>query len=607
MATKKKVKKKLAKKVVNKNWKYSKKDKFWWYVKETGDTDIYLRKLRDFIQNGLGISIYKEDGKHNYGGDELFVKIENGIIDVINEGEVNRELRNSIEDPQLWEGVNEQELDCVYNALLGTSDTKVKNIMKTLDVFGGQESKFFRDTKNKSYILLAGKVRGEEEVVEITSTSINKMLFKDLPRDRQKMLVWRNQFLKLPDAMGKLKGKRKFKLKVYGDSTWKKIDGKIGDWNRYITAICSFPVVNDENEIIDFKLDQTRANLLKRMGGFLGHSYKDQRFGKAMCLVDSSGAATKETSGGSGKSIFFKSLKYLRHQCWFDGEKASSPSGVSKFMWSRVQRDHTNILLDDVNEQFNFPMMKAMLCEDFTIEGKGQNEILYKFDNSPKFSISTNFALTGEGTSFDRRRFVLEVSNYFTAKDDNGNYLNPIATFLENKEMLSNDWNDEDWNYFYNWWFRSIKYWMEIKEQPDRNQKTIETTGGLPEKSILEGFGIVLENQKIQKMVQTGVDLEDQYYYIDQLGLFKKQKLPEITLTDFVEEYKEHFEIENSDEEDKELRKRVKTDFEVVVKAEGFSLKKNKGQNRYMKNVQAKCEDEKKLQEIFHILGMKKK
>lgn len=604
MATKKKVIKKPA----NKNtFKYSKNNKFWRYSKGGDDTDIYLRKLRDFIQNGLGISIYKEDGEHNYGGEELFVKIDNGIIDVINEGEVNRELRNSIEDANLWEGVSVQELDCVYNSLLGTTDSKVKNIMKTLDVFGGHESKFFRDTKNKSYILLAGKVRGEEEVVEITSSSITKMLFTDLPRDRQKMLVWRNQFLKLPDAMGKLKGKQKFKLKVYGESGWKKIDGKLGDWNRYITAICSFPVRDDDNNIIEFKYDPVRSQLLKRMGGFLGHSYKDQRFGKAMCLVDSSGASTKETSGGSGKSIFFKSLKFLRHQCWMDGEKASTKEGASKFMWVRVKRDHTNLLLDDVNEKFNFPMLKAMLCEDFVVEGKGGNEILYKFDNSPKFSISTNFALTGEGTSFDRRRFVLEVSNYFTAKDDNGNYHNPIANFLNNREMLSNEWGDDDWNYFYNWWFRAIQYWLEMKDIPDRGQPTIQKTGGLPEKSIMEGFGIVLENQKIQKMVQTGVDLDDQYYYLEQIEKYKKLKLPEITLTDFMEDYVERFGLDNnSDEENKELKKRIKIDFEVVVKAEGLSLKKNKGQNRYMKNVQARNDDDKKLQEMFHILGLKK-
>ena len=275
------------------NFRFSKKDKFWQYSKgENKPVGIVMRKLRDFIQNNLGIFIYKEDGKHNYGGEELFTRIENGIIDVISEGEVNRELRFAIEDANLWDGIGEHELDCVYNEMLGTSDSKVKNLMKTLDVFGGEESKFFRDTKNKSYILFSGKEKGEEVVVEITSKSINKMKFTDLPKDRQRMLVWRNQFLKLPDAMGKLKGKKKFNLKVLADSGWKKIDGKIGDWNKYITAICSFPIKDEDNVITDWKFDKTRCNLLKRMGGFLGHSYKDQRFGKAMCLVDSTGATT---------------------------------------------------------------------------------------------------------------------------------------------------------------------------------------------------------------------------------------------------------------------------------------------------------------------------
>jgi hypothetical protein len=572
--------------------------------------DLNLRKLRNFIHKCLGISIYKEDGKHNYGSDELFTRVENNIIDVINAGEVNRELRDAIEDASLWDGVGENELDCVYNELLGTGDTKIKNLMKTLEVFGGDETKFFKDIKNKSYILFAGKTRGEEEVVEITSKSINKMKFKDLPKDRQKMLVWRNQFIKLPDAQGRLKGRGKFKLKVFADSGWKKIDGKLGDWNKYITAVCSFPVKNEDNEITEWKFDKTRRDLLKRMGGNLGHTYKDQRFGKAMCLVDSTGAESGETSGGSGKSIFFKAIKYFRHQCYFDGEKASSADGASKFMWARIQRDHTNILLDDVNQNFNFPMMKTYLCEDFSVEGKGTNEVSYKFDESPKFAISTNFALSGEGTTFDRRRFVLEVSSYFSAKDSTGNYLNPIGAFLNSREMFSGDWNEDEWNYFFNWWFRAIQYWLQIKDLPDKDQPTLEQTGGLPEKKQLEGFGVVLANQKIQKMVQLEIELEDQYYYIEKindlvnLNWYENQTLPEIPTVDLVADYKNKFELNNNSvEQDKELKKKIKTDFEVVVKAEGKSLKKNKGQNRYMRQCRSLNDTETKLQEIFHILG----
>ena len=59
------------------NFRFSKKDKFWQYSKgENKPVGIVMRKLRDFIQNNLGIFIYKEDGKHNYGGEELFTRIE---------------------------------------------------------------------------------------------------------------------------------------------------------------------------------------------------------------------------------------------------------------------------------------------------------------------------------------------------------------------------------------------------------------------------------------------------------------------------------------------------------------------------------------------------
>ena len=231
---------------------YNEKDAFWGYSSGRAGAKFQIKgtKLRKFLNAKLGIWVFKEGGHQNYGEDEIFVKIDNGIIDVIDEREVNRLLRLTIENHKLWKGIDEDTLDDVFDELIGVSDNKVKNIIKTLPVLG-EDITYFRDTKTKSYILFASKVRGEEIVVEITTTDIRKMHFKDLPRDVQKKLVWRNQFIKLPDAKNILRGKRAFKLHIATDKEWKKIDAKKGDWNKYIRAICSFPVRDSENNIVD--------------------------------------------------------------------------------------------------------------------------------------------------------------------------------------------------------------------------------------------------------------------------------------------------------------------------------------------------------------------
>jgi hypothetical protein len=567
---------------------YTEKDIFW----KQGKTTISLsgRKCRDFINKRLGIWVFKEGGETNFGQQEIFVLVENGIIDVIDKGEVKRLLQASVEDPTSWKGVGQSQLDDAYDAMIGIKEGTVENILKSLPVLG-ENVAYFRDTKTKSYVLFAGKTRGEEVVVEITSQGITKMNFDDLPKDRQRMLVWRNQFIKFPDAKNILKGKKPFKLVIAGDAAWKKIDGKQGDWNKYVKAICSFPKRDDDNNITSWDFDQQRYDLLKNAGGYLAHTYKDKKYAKAIVLVDSDGALDGKIEGGSGKSIFLDSVKHLRHQLYLDGPKISG-DGASKFIFMRCNKDHSIIFCDDVLDTFRFQGLFSAITTDFVAEGKGTNEIAWSFTDSPKFSICTNYALNGEGESFDRRQFCFEVSSFFTAKETNGDKLNPISDFFNNNTMMSADWNDVEWNCFYNWWFRATQHWLQNKD--------------LPTKKELEGRGISLGNLKMRLMLQAGISHDDMTYYQQQIkNVFAKLPDRQKTVADFIADYVSDNELGNqTDEQLKEIKKRVKQDFVFVVEKEGYSLKRNKGSNRFAANIQGKRDKQKKLQEVFHILGL---
>ena len=168
--------------------------------------------------------------------------------------------------------------------------------------------------------------------------------------------------------------------------------------------------------------NKERYYTLKSVLGYLLHSYKDKSKTRAIILNDE--MISDVPNGGSGKGLLNMAVSHIKKLGEVNGK---SYKHDNQFRFQKVPFDSQVVHFDDVNKNFNFENLFSLITGDFEIEKKGKDPFVMKFENSPKITISTNYTIKGEGVSFDRRVFELELSSYFngghTPRDEFGHDL----------------------------------------------------------------------------------------------------------------------------------------------------------------------------------------
>jgi len=109
-------------------------------------------------------------------------------------------------------------------------------------------------------------------------------------------------------------------------------------------------------------------------------------------------------------------------------------------------------LLDDVSRNFNFENLFSIVTEGMIVEKKGQDAFKIPFIESPKLSITTNYTIKGEGASFNRRVFEVEIANHYN--EDN----TPEDEF---KHQFFSGWDEKEWAVFDNFMIRCVQYYLK--------------------------------------------------------------------------------------------------------------------------------------------------
>lgn len=171
--------------------------------------------------------------------------------------------------------------------------------------------------------------------------------------------------------------------------------------------------------------------------GYIAHDYKDKANAKAIIFCDEEIPAADDSNGGTGKSLVCEGLKYLRKTIVVDGKNFRTDSS---FIFQNIDLNTEIVVLDDVRKTFDFESLFSVITSDLTIEKKHRPPFTIPFEESPKFIITTNFTISGNGNSVDRRKHEIEFSNYYnksyTPKDEFGH-------------RLFDEWNNIEWTRFY--------------------------------------------------------------------------------------------------------------------------------------------------------------
>ncbi len=373
-----------------------------WYLTDAKKPKLEIDEL--MLSRVLGNAGFKKVYL-DHGGEPSLIRVEKNIVDLVTE----HQLLDFIRD-EILEKLSKNVI--VNGSGFETRQTLVRLFLRYREKVLSKNSlailrkgyvRFLGDDRDRSYITY------NNGVTMVTHSSISQIPYSKIPG-----CVWRDQILE-----------RDFDL---NDE-----ERRISVFEQFVEKVTG----GDKNVIDSFKTSI----------GYLLHTFKDKTITKAIILTDKETEVGK-AQGGTGKSLFAESLKYIRKQCYIAAKNARIED---KFAFMGVRRGDQHIFFDDARENFDFEGLFNVITNDMQIEEKYKNRITIPFEESPKILIATNGVLYGQGNSFERRQHIIEFSSYFKN----------VKPEKEFNHRLYHDWDSEEWRRFDQYMIECLQLYLK--------------------------------------------------------------------------------------------------------------------------------------------------
>lgn len=326
----------------------------------------------------------EDNGFYKYcpegGKNYIFVKVTNNLIDHTSEKEIKDFILGYLLE---LDDIN------VYNYFADNTrffKEEFLSMLATIDIF------FIEDTKDAAYLYYRNCA------VKVTKDGVDTIDYLDLGG-----YVWKDHVIDRNFSM----------CKVTGNC----------DYKKFISNICGG--------------EKGRIDSMESTIGFLLHAYKNLSFCPAVILNDE--VISDNPEGGTGKGLFMNALGHMKKVVTIDGK---SFTFERSFAYQLVSADTQILVFDDVKKHFDFERLFSVVTEGLTLEKKNKDAIKIPFSKSPKIAITTNYAIKGAGNSFARRKWELELHQYYSKT------FTPLDEF---GKLMFGDWNDDDWCEFDNY------------------------------------------------------------------------------------------------------------------------------------------------------------
>lgn len=315
----------------------------------------------------------------------VFVRVTNNLIDHT----TDKEIKSFVLDYLLE--VND---DNVYNYFADNTRFFKEDFLTLL---GSIKVHFIDDEKDSAHLYF------KNVAVRITPDNIEKIDYIDLGG-----YVWKDHVI---------------------DRDFDIVDDYECDFKRFLTNV-SFS-------------DKDRISSMESTVGYLLHSFKSERDGVAVILNDE--LISDNPEGGTGKGLIMKAVSQLKKVVVIDGKAFDFKKS---FPYQLVSADTQVLVFDDVKNRFEFEKLFSVITEGITLEKKNKDAIKIPFNKSPKIGITTNYAIRGSGNSFDRRKWELELHQYYSKN---------LTPDQELGRFMFREWDDVEWSKFDNYMVNNLK------------------------------------------------------------------------------------------------------------------------------------------------------
>lgn len=319
----------------------------------------------------------------------VFVKVTNNLIDHTNEAEIKDHVLDYLENKV-------EDLE-VYNFFADKTRFFREDFLSLLSPVNAF---FISDDKHTAYLYY------KNCAVKVTKNAVTTIDYIDLDG-----FVWKDHVI---------------------DRDFKSCEITDCDFQKFISNVCGG--------------DEKRIKSMESTIGYLLHAFKNLSYSPAVILNDE--VISDNPEGGTGKGIFMNALSQMKKVVTIDGKGFTFEKS---FAYQLVSADTQVLVFDDVRKHFDFERLFSVVTEGLTLEKKNKDAIKIPFSKSPKIAITTNYAIKGKGSSFERRKWELEFKQHYSSEHT------PLDEF---GRLLFGDWNDDEWCVFDNYMIRNLSNFL---------------------------------------------------------------------------------------------------------------------------------------------------
>lgn len=311
------------------------------------------------------------------GGAASFIRMEAKMVEVVHPERIKDHTIRHLQ------GVGDTR---VFDAITGKAANFKPEFLNMLPPIAPV---FVRDSKPVSWMFY------RNTAIRITADGIIPVSHADLPAN-----IWRSELI---------------------DRDWTPSDTPIkGPWPRFMELISAHDTVKEDS--------------IRSAVGYLLHRYKTKATARAVIINDT--VISDDPQGGSGKGLLCDAIATLRSRVVIDGKRYRTDR---QFTFAGITPDTMVMQIDDPPKNFRFEDFFSTITEGMVTEQKYKDPIHLSTEDSPKVVFTTNYVIPGTGSSFDRRRFDIEIANYFSAMH------RPVDEFGHH---FFEEWNMAQWQAF---------------------------------------------------------------------------------------------------------------------------------------------------------------
>ncbi|MDR0941171.1 MAG: hypothetical protein LBM68_02970 [Bacteroidales bacterium] len=237
--------------------------------------------------------------------------------------------------------------------------------------------------------------------------------------------------------------------------------------------------------------------------GYLMYRYKEASKGLMVYAIETELDTNNAHKGGTGKTIFFDSLNYVRPYIKMGNDEIEE----KKNFYSRVELGKTKIVyFDDLNDKTDLEFFKSTITGDMTVEAKYMNRVSIPASESPKLCASSNFAPTNFSGPLKRRFWFTGFCDYYHGSDD----MRGLKDFSPNSEFgkdLLIDYTEKEMNEFYNFMAQCLHTYLKFREKINPPMDMIEQR--ILRRELSEEFIFWAEDYFQPDKLNCNVDVEE--------------------------------------------------------------------------------------------------